>query len=219
MTPETATRQSVLDDARLKVARAEKHLHELEGAIHDYLETRPYVMSTRHEGGRQIPVISVRVPPPRHLSAIVGDCIYNLRAALELVYWGLALLTGPKDPNRDRISFPIFASDLKFQAAWEGIEHYVPETALQVIEEVQPFRTHNPSLTILRKLSNQDRHGFVRLTVGEIVRAGHPLAACVAVADPTIPVTGVDTIIREMLRHIDADVLPKFEPLFHQQAI
>jgi len=206
---------SVLDDARLKVARAEKHLHELEHEVREYLETRPYVIGKRHEDGKQIAVIAMRVPPPRYLSAIVGDCVYNLRASLELVFWGLALLTGPKDPNRDRISFPIFASDLKFQAAWEGLQHYAPEMALRVVEEVQPFRTRNPSLTILRKLSNEDRHGFIRLSVSGMVRSDQSLAACVALADPKAPVIGVETVIREMYRHIDADMLPKFEPLFH----
>ncbi len=216
MRAESVAHDAQLHDARLKVARAEKHLLELQQEIRTFLSTEPYVVSTRQESGKQIATVTMRVAPPALLSAIVADCVYNLRTSLELVFWRLALLTGPKDPNRDRITFPIFASDLKFRAASQGIGNWVPTTALPVIEGVQPFRTRNPSLTILRQLADEDRHGFIRLTVGGCGRAGQT-TACVALAHVGIPTIGADTLVREILRHLNTDVLPKFDSFFAMQ--
>ena len=117
---------AALDGVRLKIGRAEAHIRELEREIHAYVESRPYEVLRQAQGASQIIPIHIRVPPPPHLSCIVGDVVYNSRAALELVFWALALETGPKDPDRDRISFPIFADQSKFAGAQDGFERYLP---------------------------------------------------------------------------------------------
>ena len=205
---------SALDGARLKIGRAEEHVRELEREIRAYLQTHPYEFLQEAQGATpQIVPIQVRVPPPSHLSCIVGDVVYNSRAALELVFWALALETGPKDPDRDRISFPIFADQSKFAGAQDGFDHYLPSGAIDVVEEVQPFRTRNASLSVLRTLSNQDKHGFLALTVTGVPGRDGPTAV-VALKQSKAPHGAVEVLLRMILRHINVDVLPKFEPLF-----
>jgi hypothetical protein len=204
---------AALDVARLRIERAEGHIRELEREIHAYLESRPYEVLRQAQGASQIIPIHVRVPPPTHLSCIVGDVVYNSRASLELVFWALALETGPKDPDRDRISFPIFVDQSKFAGAQDGFERYLPAGAIEVIEDVQPFRTRNASLSVLRTLSNQDKHGFLTLTVIGVPGPEGP-AGVVALKQSKVPQAPVDVLLHKVLRHISVDVLPKFEPLF-----
>lgn len=203
-----------LDGARLKVARAEEHVRELEGEVRAYLETHPYDFVRSTPTHDQVVPVHVRTTPPARLSAIIGDCLSNLRASLDLTFWTLALETGPKDPDRERIFFPIFSNELKFQAALPGFARYVSAEAAEIIEQVQPFRTRNAALALLRTLSNKDRHGFLALTVRGRATADEHRIAFVAFEDATLPVGAVDAMLAKIARHISVDVLPKFDPLF-----
>lgn len=206
-----------LDGARLKIARAEEHLRALEHEIQVYLDTQPYELIKKWQNGQRAASNRVRVSPPPHLSTVVGDCLYNLRSSLELTFWALALQTGPKDPDRDRVSFPIFANESKFRAAEDGFARYIHPEALEIVEQVQPFRTRSISLSVVRTLSNQDKHGFLSLTLTSVASAGPP-SAFVALDNPAVPAGGVDALLRKILQHIGADVLPKFDPLFSPAA-
>ena len=206
------TMNASLDSARFKVARAEEHLHTLERQISAYLNMQPCELIHRFRAIQPVPAVRTRVPPPLHLSAIAGDCLYNLHASLELTFWALALQTGPKDSDRDRISFPILANESKFRAAYDGFARYISAEALGILEEVQPFRTRNVALSILRTLSNKDKHGFPGLTIATIAGADQP-TACVSLDDSTVPLGNVDAVLEKILPHISAEVLPKFEPL------
>jgi hypothetical protein len=205
---------TALDSARLKVGRAEQHIGELEHEIHAYLASHPFEFLRQLQAGNPNAVsVHISVPPPAYLSCIVGDAVYNSRAALELIYWSLALETGPKDPDRDRISFPIFADESKFAAAQDGFERYLPSGAIEAIEAVQPFRTRNASLSVLRTLSNQDKHGFLALTVVGMNGRDGPSAVAFR-PSPKLPTGAVDVLLHRILQHITREVLPKFEPLF-----
>ena len=211
------TFQHPLDGARLKVARAEEHIRELEAEVRAYLETHPYEFVQSAAIGDQVVPVHVRSAPPARLSAIVGDCLSNLRASLDLTFWTLALETGPKDPDRERIFFPIFANEPKFKAALPGFGRYVSPEAADVIELVQPFRTRNAALAVLRTLSNRDRHGFLALTVRGRAGGDTRQIAFVAFEDAALPVAAADLVLAKIARHIRADVLPKFDPLFGER--
>lgn len=208
------TFQHPLDAARLKVGRAEEHVRELEREVRAYMGTHPYEFVRSSQADSQVVPAHVRVVPPARLSAIIGDCLSNLRASLDLTFWTLALETGPKDPDRERIFFPIFSSEPKFQAALPGFSRYVSPEAADVIEQVQPFRTRNSALAALRTLSNKDRHGFLALTVRGRATSDNRPVAFVAFEDTTLPVGSTDAVLAKIARHISVDVLPRFDPLF-----
>ena len=94
----------------------------------------------------------------------------------------------------------------------DGFARYISAEALEILEEVQPFRTRNVALSILRTLSNKDKHGFPGLTITTIAGADQP-TACVALDDSTVPLGNVDAVLEKILPHISAEVLPTFEPL------
>jgi hypothetical protein len=212
--PDLLTFQHPLAAARLKIGRAEEHIHELEGEVRAYFDTHPQEFLGSRQGENQLVAAHVGAVPPPRLSAIVGDCLSNLRASLDLTFWTLALETGPKDPDRERIFFPIFSNELKFQAALPGFARYVSAEAADVIERVQPFRTRNAALAVLRTLSNKDRHGFLALTVrARTTSDKHPIAF-VAFEDTTLTIGAADAVLAKIAQHISVDVLPRFDSLF-----
>jgi hypothetical protein len=200
-----------LDPARLKLIRAEEHIHALEDEVRKYLDTQPYEFLERDQDDERI-VVRVTASPPLHLSTIVGDCVYNLGASLDLTFWALTSRTGPSDPDRDRVFFPIFSNEAKFRAAHSGLTKRISTPAVGILEQVQPFHTRNLALTMLRALSKQDRHGSLVLTVSGIATGNEP-TAFVAFAEPTVPIASVDIVLSKILRHIKTDVVPKFESL------
>jgi len=180
-----------LEAARIKIGRAEEHIRELD-----------------REAGAFVSAVC-RGPVPARLSAIVGDALSNMRASLDLTFWTLSLETGPKDPDRERLFFPIFANEAKFRSALPGFSRYISAEAAAAVERVQPFRTHNVALAILRTLSNKDKHGFVGLGI----RSKADAAPFISFGDAALPVGPAVAVLSKIARHIGADVLPQFEAL------
>ncbi len=83
-----------LDGARLKVARARGHLEALKVAIAIWLQEQPRTLRSQPAPFPNLDnqVLPRMVPndPPRKLSALVGDCVTNARAALDYIAWELA---------------------------------------------------------------------------------------------------------------------------------
>jgi len=108
-------------------------------------------------------------PPPLALSAITGDVVNNLRAALDHVVWGLAK---PK-LRGSHTAFPIYLdesdrSQKRFARALEG----VPKRAVTAIRRMQPYEgsgePRDKPLAVLNALVNEDKHRSlltVRLSV------------------------------------------------------
>jgi hypothetical protein len=69
------------------------------------------------------------------------------------------------------------------------------------------------ALSALRMLSNQDAHGLVTVALRAKTTADGRIAVYVAFADPAAPVGSVDAVLNAILRHISADILPRFEAL------
>jgi len=180
-----------LDGARLKVSSAREHLDVLRSEVGDYLGvnggTKPYMVRVKQkaEGAaaerlRELrpDVVSwwliefdIRVPPPLRLSAIAGDCVANLRSALDYVAWSLAgrYAARPLQPpplGQDKIYFPIFSDPKRLADALRNIANYgVPSAALDEIERVQPNQREYESLADLHVLANVDKHRLPLLTV------------------------------------------------------
>jgi hypothetical protein len=103
-----------------KIARARKHLAELETEISAYITSRPIYFDTKvidKPGSRRFEfMMNMRLPGPL-FSAIVGDVIHNLRAALDvaacdLVRWN----EGAADTSVGDVKFPICKSAKNFDS-------------------------------------------------------------------------------------------------------
>jgi len=197
--------------ATLRIDRAEEHLAAIRTEIRNYLTTNPAEFGAL-DGPQPLEPTRIHHPPPARLVLLTGDCLSNIRNALEGMFWALSLETGPKDPDRERIVFPMFSNEAKYRAALPGIERNVSIEGLRVLEEVQPFRTRNPSLSVLRGLSNRNRYGLISFTVRGSTTNDHPSpASFVAFEVPHLLATTMESVLSRIVQHVRRDVIPKFE--------
>jgi hypothetical protein len=164
---------TVPTSVRLKIGRALEHLLSLDTDIGVYLEPEPWkiVRNTPPSDPRLVLIeIHVTAEPDDRLGVVVGDCLYNLRSALDHLACRLVEVHGGTVTSRTQ--FPIVDKRRKDKAG-----KYVPLTidggisaaALATIESLQPYQRGGTAeqhpLSILRELSNADKHRLLHLTV------------------------------------------------------
>jgi hypothetical protein len=157
-----------LDEARAKVARAFRHLEELNNEVHAFADAHPY--SGVLDFDSEAPKIVIRAkaavpdePVPLVVGVIVGDVLNNLRSALEYLAWQLAIIG--KGPDKDT-HFPICDTRDKWRDWGNGnVKRLQPKHAA-VIERVQPYhgRQTGALLFIIARLNNTDKHAVVSAT-------------------------------------------------------
>ncbi len=104
--------------------------------------------------------------PPSHLSAIVGDCLHNLRSALDNLAFELALANTPGSLGKkleEASAFPIQSVQTKqAKDSFERMTQGIHPKAKQAIVELQPYiREENFAshpLWQLNELSRRDEH-------------------------------------------------------------
>lgn len=105
----------LLDGVRQKLIRAREHLETFQSDVTSYAASDPYRIVRKFED--HIPEKSGRpgltwrakvdAPPSLLLAVIAGDCLHNLRSALDHLAWALVLENGgePSDTN-PKTQFP-----------------------------------------------------------------------------------------------------------------
>src|ERR1700683_947221 len=109
---------SELADCWLKIGRAEEHVKTIDNEITKWEETEPYTF-TRHKdayGQRHSVTVHFRIPERDRWSLISGDCIHNLRCALDHLIYAIAIYqTGINPPvDERRLQFPIVDNAANF---------------------------------------------------------------------------------------------------------
>lgn len=163
-----------LDGARLKVVRAQEHLEALKDEIGRYLDSHPHEFPVKYKSNEvHAEAAVIKTEPPLRLSNILGDCVSNLRSALDYVAWQLVTRHCPAPLTKrqaKRIYFPISTSknkaDLLGSQSYANLAlHGVPAPALDLIGSVQPYHAGYGALETLSLLVNEDKHRLPLLTV------------------------------------------------------
>ena len=157
--------------AVFKLYRATLHLQELQREIAAYLSSQPHSTALySDESGRKY-LLRGHLPhePPEVLPLIVGDCLQNMRVALDHLAWALAELGG-KEPLRNT-AFPIYIDEDDFHDRTKGgvptarsglgKMRALPKEAQTIIEGLQPYHGEDPSmhpLWVLNEYSRIERH-------------------------------------------------------------
>jgi hypothetical protein len=136
------------EGVRLKLARAHGHLQELHGEIDAFFESPPFRIALyRDESGLNYRLIGyLNHWLPEMMPTIIGDCLQNMRVALDHLAWALAESVGEEPPRNT--AFPISLNTDAFhernkagratgRSGLKKIEA-VPEEAQAVFEELQP---------------------------------------------------------------------------------
>ncbi len=154
--------------ARAKVDHAFKHLQALDIDLQIMFGSQAYAIGGHYKPeaaqvdlyalGHEFPVLAWGVR--------IGDCLHNLRSALDHITWQLAcdhLGREPKWDERREIQFPIELTCKGYRSAKIG--KHLSSTYFEMLDKFQPYHAgklaKRQSLAILNRLSNIDKHRVV----------------------------------------------------------
>ena len=153
---------------QLKLDRASHHLACLDAKVREWTEGKPHRYVTKIDRKSHKKFVNIRLlkPPPDEFRLIIGDCLHNLRSALDSLVYELALAYNdiyPLPEDRAKVlEFPIFGNrmlDAKECRNKIGCLHLNAQAA---IKGLQPYNRGNEfasdPLWKLHRLSNVDKH-------------------------------------------------------------
>jgi hypothetical protein len=197
------------EGVRLKLDRAREHLVALDKEIRAFSELKPYRITLHQEDADGLEYVLrgyLTHWPPEMLPLIIGDCLQNMRTALEHLAWELVLVGGGS-PNT-RTAFPIFIDDPftpdakkwlrdRFESSTQGM----PSGIIARIKGLQPYNAVDPVLDplwVLNEYARIDRHqklsvifamsDHTSVSVGRRTESGDFVSAPDIVADSTLTV-------------------------------
>lgn len=154
-----------LDRIELRLSRANKHLKELEATLAQYGEDANTVTSHVEQGGCvQVGRLGELIEPDPEWSVLIGECLYNMRSALDHAVHLIALRTGQplNSEQRRNLAYPIFTERKDFFWALHKGLQVLPFDVLALLERRQPYlhgdTAEYQSLAKLKKLNDLDKH-------------------------------------------------------------
>jgi hypothetical protein len=147
------------ESIRAKIERAEQHLSELTEIDRPYKSVK-CSLSVKENPETGISHLSFDLPaPPATVPTIVGDCLNNLRSALDHLIWQIVDSNGIAQPASSNM-FPICSTEEAFANQVKGNRlRGVPQNAVDQIRRLQPYvGEHNRLLWLLSELCNLDKH-------------------------------------------------------------
>jgi hypothetical protein len=155
---------------RAKINRAKHHLFQLHQTIEAWEAAEEEDHSpTFHydEDQERLEIILHKVRADDiNWPLIVGDAVHNLRSALDHLVFQLALLNGRSIEECNRTAFPICIAEANFIDARKRIDGFVHPKAVNLIEELQPYKAasstgkgpRKSNLWIISTLDIVDKH-------------------------------------------------------------
>lgn len=159
-----------LQGVRLKLERAEEHLVTLDYQIIGFLEREPYQVSyqRKSDGSEHVYRVHINESPPLEFGILIGDCLQNMRTALDHLVWQLAILSGKRAAPTRQTGFPVCDTIEAFRA--KGTKNKVADLTKEYragIERLQPFQvgalrgsigcgtlTNSPALTGIKSCTS-----------------------------------------------------------------
>lgn len=155
-----------------RLDRALHHLESFRAERAAWREENPHRLRTEFEAESAENVLwaDILKPPPASLSLIAGDCIHNLRAALDNLAFELVLAYTKERPLPGNIegksAFPIFSNDIAddphLKMNFDKMTRGIGPRAKADIEELQPYKRgdgfRSDRLWQLNQFSREDKH-------------------------------------------------------------
>ena len=147
---------------KVKIARAQRHLAELETEIAAFLDTRParFVSRIIKEPGEQRAEFHLFTQhPPEDLGAIIGDVVHNLRSALDLTACEMVRIAEGPSADVGNVYFPFCrrADDLDAMIRRRDF-HRAGDAAVALLRELKPYPSGNALLRAIHDLDIHDKH-------------------------------------------------------------
>lgn len=146
-----------------RLERAGEHLTTFGKLWDEYLAGRPHGLNhVPKPDGTLAVCLHRRTPLPVELSLVLGEFVYELRAALDNCLYAAAVLVSEKNPppNAARLEWPIRKDAKEWKQQANRYQH-LPADIRNALERIQPYQAQFPewnSLAILHDLARIDRH-------------------------------------------------------------
>lgn len=167
--------ESQLPRATAKLNRALAHFQNLKSDVTEFFDTRSYrvVPEFNHDHTQGDLRLELNGAPKRW-GLVIGDCVHNLRSALDHAVNELAVHHTGSDtpPDDDKLQFPILTDRLRRDGTntWDHAcrryridTNHLSQAAIDVIEAAQPYhRTGDTwALRWIQHLDDTDKHRTV----------------------------------------------------------
>lgn len=134
-----------------KLRRAKTHLKTLDDEIATVRSLHKHTIFVEDDPSTSEYVFKVRGPEPTNpdWGYVAGDCIHNLRSALDHLVFQLAILNLGRDLTPEEAHscmFPIYTDPDKFKRTGQGRLRLLRPGEQTRITELQPFNAGDPSL-------------------------------------------------------------------------
>jgi len=161
-----STRIASLAGPSLKLERAKKHLHDLDGMWRWFRETNPYrfALEKDPDTGEEWRVVTRADPIPLCIPILAGDCVHNLRSALDQLIRQLIVANGRKPHNKSE--FPIGHSEADYRAKKPGKTKGISQEAADFLDGLEPYKGGQGSETFwtIHHLDIVDKHRLLLTT-------------------------------------------------------
>ena len=159
-----------MDSAREKLKRANLHLGSLNRVLRRFAAHDPYRIGfrvIREEETRYVTAyVDVWNPLPASIPLIVGDICYNLRLALDYLFWRCWLDADPAFIGS--VSFPVVKTPELFDATVRPEISGLPGAQRTLIEQAQPYKRGNSLLAILDEVRHIDKQRLVSVATATV---------------------------------------------------
>ena len=155
-----------LRGVEVRLVRAKEHIDALQHESMMFMLDlpKPYGFTIPDEAidGEYIVRAKIIRPPPIRLGVLAADGAHNLRAALDMLAWELAL-KGPKPPSDDdrKTAFPICNNPHAWESgATKRMLKWIGEDAVKMIHSFQPYNRPGkpPRLMVIQAIDNWAKH-------------------------------------------------------------
>jgi hypothetical protein len=170
---------SVSNGVSEKLRRAHMHREDFERRVERFVHSDAYrpVRQDDVEAGKRRWIIKIsKNPPVIEWGALIGDCLFNFRSALDHLAYDLAVAFSgaPLPPKVEEDSaFPIFWKRAPSTSELDRRVGAIHPDARDLIEQMQPYgRTDRAALKYLDSLHNFDKHRTLHLLVAQSTALG-----------------------------------------------
>lgn len=159
-----------------RLDRALEHRVEFGAEWARYLDGQPAELTYEVDGDGYGTITIVRhEPPPHRLSLLIGEFLYELRAALDNCLYEVAVQHSGQDPPPGEavLQFPIYDTPQAWTTNLYRLDHLSDEHRA-MLERIQPYQAERQDLNCLRivnRLARNDRHRTLHV-VGSILAEG-----------------------------------------------
>jgi hypothetical protein len=181
------------EGSKRKIARANKHIAELESLVADFASKVVLNFEREDQGENWLWLPRFSMPPPPDVPLIMGDAVHNLRTALDVMICDLARLRGAN--TRTRLDYPFEENELKLDEKLSGPKSKYKRLGPDIhaaIKSTKPYKEKGSiGLRGLHELDMWDKHEIIlptylvaraRMPVMEHIAkmTGHPLMKMLA---------------------------------------